>query len=117
MRGSGPLTGRHFLPIARIRREPRICALRPSPARTVGGSGWHGKRSKVQFPAELVGLEGTTSTNLAGGIGNPIKPNSGERIDETVVIGRRELRLTGKNSLKPARSRITHQKFLTNGVR
>jgi hypothetical protein len=73
-----------------------------------------GKRLRVQFLAELVRLRGTTSTNLSGGIENPINPRSDERIDETVAIRRGELQITGKNSFKPVRSRITHQKFLTN---
>ena len=44
------------------------------------------KRLRVQFLAELVGLRGTTSTNLSGGIENPINPKSDERINERVAI-------------------------------
>jgi hypothetical protein len=44
-----------------------------------------GKRLRVQFLAELVGLRGTTSTNLSGGIENPINATGEESINQRVA--------------------------------
>jgi hypothetical protein len=47
-----------------------------------------GKRLRVQFLAELVSLGGTISTNLSGGIENPINAKSEERINKRMAIRR-----------------------------
>ena len=59
-------------------------------------------------------LDHTTWRNPPGGIENPINSMSDGRLNERVAIHRGELQLTWGNGDKTLRSRITHQKYLTN---